>query len=218
MSSLGYPLISNLPGQSIEVQRSYLWKTFVQEALSGKQSALSGRVYPLLHYELSYNVLRDVGAPGYGANVISEIALIASLHNQMQGRVDTFLFTDPDFNTVTADRFGVSDGVTTTYQLTALYTPASGPYATLGALELVQNLSGTPVLFDNGTVISSGNYSIGATGIVTFASGHVPVSGHTLTWSGSFYYRCRFDDDALVYKKFMNKLWSLEVKFTSVKL
>lgn len=216
MSSLVYP---TLAGLGFDVIRSYVWKTGYQEALSGKQSTIAYRQYPLVHYELTYNVLRDVGAAGYGSSTTSEIQQLAGLHNQLQGRWDTFLFTDPDFNTITSANaaqygvFGTSTGSTaTTYQLVATYQNTGGP----GNDELVQNLNGTPVLYDNGTIITSSHYSIGATGIVTFSTS--PTSGHTLTWSGSWYYRCRFDEDALTYKKFMSKLYSVDVKFTSVKL
>jgi hypothetical protein len=216
VSSIVYP---TLPGLSIEVRRTYVWKTFVQEALSGKQSTLAMRQFPLVSYELTYNLLRDTGAPGFGGGT-SEIKSIVGLFNQVQGRWDTFLFTDPDFNTITPANasaygtFGTGDGSTLSFQLVAPYWNAGGA----GRSELIQNLNGTPILYDNGATISSSNYSIGATGIVTFGAGHAPAAGHTLTWSGSWYYRCRFDEDAIVWKKFMNLLWSAQVKFTSVKL
>ena len=217
MSSLVYP---TLPGLGFDVIRSYVWKTGYQEALSGKQSTIAYRQYPLVHYELTYNVLRDVGAAGFGSSTTSEIQQIAGLHNALQGRWDTFLFTDPDFNTITSGNaarygvFGTGTGSLLIFQLAAWYQNSGGP----GNDELIQNLNGTPVLYDNGTIISSANYSIDATGIVTFGAGHAPASGHTLTWSGSWYYRCRFDEDALTYKKFMSKLYSVNVKFTSCKL
>ena len=210
MSSQVYPA---LPGQSIEVSRAYIWKTGYQEALSGKQSTIAYRQYPLVQYKLTYNVMRDAISP-------SEIKNIVGLYNQMQGRWDTFLFTDPDFNTITAansaqyGKFGTGDGSTLIFQLVAWYQNSGGP----GNDELIQNLNGTPVLYDNGSTISAANYSIGSTGIVTFGAGHAPAAGHTLTWSGSWYYRCRFDEDAVVWKRFMNLLWSAEVSFTSVKL
>ena len=210
MSSQIYP---TLPGLGIEIVRSYVWNTGTQEALSGKQSAIGYRAYPLVHYELTYNVLRRNFSP-------DELQSIVGLYNQMKGRFDTFLFTDPEFNTITSGNaaqygvFGTGDGSTLTFQLQATFQNSGGP----GGAEIVQNLNGTPTLYDNGTSISIANYSIGATGIVTFGAGHAPASGHTLTWSGSWYYRCRFDDDAIVWKRFMNTLWSADVKFTSIKL
>lgn len=217
MSSQVYPV---LPGLTFDVVRSYEWNTGKQKALSGKMSAIAFRQYPLVHFELTYSVLREPGAAAYGTITSSELKAIAGLHNDMQGGWDTFLFTDPDFNTITPanagqyGNFGTGDGATLIFPLTATWQNSGGP----GQAELIQNLNGTPILYDNGTSISAANYTIGATGIVTFGAGHAPASSHALTWSGSFYYRCRFDDDAISWKKFMSFLWSGDVKFTSVKL
>jgi uncharacterized protein (TIGR02217 family) len=210
LSSQLYP---TLPGLQFNTIRSYQWNTQYKEALSGKQSTISYRQYPLVHFELDYEILRDLISP-------SEFKAIVGLHNQMRGRWDTFLFTDPDFNTITSGnasqygKFGTGDGSTLVFQLTASYQNSGGP----GQAELIQNLNGTPVFYDNGSTISAANYSIGATGIVTFGAGHAPASGHSLTWSGSFYYRCRFDEDAIDWKKYLTGRWQATVQFTSVKL
>ena len=212
MSSQIYP---TLPGLDVNVKRSYVWKTGIQEALSGKQSAISYRQYPLIAYELTYNVLRRNVSP-------DEFQSIVGLYNDMKGRFDTFLFTDPDFNTITAANaaqygvIGTGDGSTLIFQLIATLQNSGGP----GGAEIIQNLNGTPVLYDNGTTISVANYTIGPTGVVTFGGGHAPLAGHTLTWSGSWYNRCRFDEDAIVWQKFMpvGSLWKATVKFTSTKL
>lgn len=205
MSALVYP--SNLPGLTFDSIRSYEWDTSRQKALSGKESALSRRAYPLVHFELLYEFLRDTVAP-------SDLKALVGLHNAMLGQFDTFLYTDPVFNTVAAQQFGTSTGSTATlYQLIATYQNTGGP----GASEIVQNLNGTPTLFDNGTPIAGGNYTISATGVVQFSVS--PTSGHTLTWSGSFYYRCRFDEDALQWKQFLAPFWTVpKVAFTSILL
>lgn len=60
------------------------------------------------------------------------------------------------------------------------------------------------------TTISVSNggsdFAVGATGIVTFVT--APANAVGLLWSGSFYYRCRFDADRIDWVKFMNGLWS----------
>lgn len=210
MSSLLYPA---LPGLTFDVKRSYVWKSGIQEAASGKMSAISYQQYPRVSYELVYSVLRRNVSP-------DEFQSLIGLYNQMQGRFDTFLFTDPDFNTISPaqaaqyGRFGTGDGTTLTFQLLATLQNSGGP----GGAEIIQNLNGTPILYDNGSTISSANYTIGATGGVTFGAGHAPAAGHALTWSGSWYYRCRFDEDAIVWTKFMANYWKVVTKFASVKL
>jgi uncharacterized protein (TIGR02217 family) len=217
VSSLLFPALAGLSG--VEVTRNYVWKTAVQEAISGKMTAVPLRTYPLVRYQLVYELLRHNQTP-------SELLQLQGLYNALQGRGDTFLYSDPEFNTITAGNasqygfFGTGDGSTLVFQLTAMFQNSGGP----GAQELIQNGNpanfSTAVLYDNGTTISAANYSIGATGIVTFGAGHAPAAGHTLTWSGSWYYRCRFDEDEVVWQKFMTVgLWMVKkLSFTSVKL
>ena len=57
---------------------------------------------------------------------------------------------------------------------------------------------------------------ISNTGNVTFSV--PPVAGAVLTWSGSYYWRVRFDDIDLTLEKLMGGLWSSgDISFTSVK-
>lgn len=201
MSSYLFPY--TLPGIQFNYIRKYLWNTGVQKALTGKQSTIAYQAFPLVNFEYSFEYLR---AP-------ADITELVGLFNAVRGRFDTFLHTDPDFNTVSAEAFGAGDGSTTAFQLLATYEGASGP----GQAEMVQNLNGTPTLYSNGTLIASSGYSIGATGIVTFTT--APASGVALTWDGSFYYRCRFDADSYDWKKIMSALWqSPKLSFTSVVL
>lgn len=198
-----------LQGLTYDVIRYPQWHTEVQTALSGKRSTLAYQIYPLIHFELMFSILRDDIAT-------SDAKALVGLFNACQGSYGTFLFTDPDFNTFTsgnAQTFGTVTSGVFTYQLQATYQNSGGP----GYPELIQNLNGTPVLYANGTIISSANYSIGPTGVVTFTT--LPTVGYTLTWSGAFYYRCAFDEDKIDMTKFMYQWWSVKkLPFTSVKL
>ena len=72
-----------------------------------------------------------------------------------------------------------------------------------------------PVIKDNGSVVSSANYSI-SNGLVTFAT--APTSGAALTWTGMFGFLCRFEDDSVDFDQFMSNLWQVEsLKFRSVR-
>jgi uncharacterized protein (TIGR02217 family) len=206
MSSFIFPALPGIDG--LEVTRNYVWKTAVQEAISGKMTAVSLRVYPLVHYELIVNLMRNNQTP-------SELLQLQGLYNAMRGRLDTFLYTDPEFHSVTGQQFGTGDAATTDFQLTANFQNVGGP----GAPELIQNLNGAPQIFVNGALLTPGtNYTIGATGIVSFVT-H-PAAAAVLTWTGSFFYRCRFDEDEVVWSKFMSVgLWTVKkLMFTSVKL
>jgi uncharacterized protein (TIGR02217 family) len=206
MSSFVYPGPSVLPGLSWNRERSYLWATEIQEAVSGKETRLQYRQYPRVRFQLKYELLRDNLTP-------SEAKRLVGLFNALAGSFDTCLFLDPDFSSVTAESFGTGDGTTTAFQLVARYQVSGGP----GTPEIIQNLNGAPSIYDDGGLVSGGSYTLGATGIVTFNT--PPVSGHALTWTGAFHYRVRFMDDDLPLTQFMQSWWqSREVQLISVKL
>ena len=85
-----------------------------------------------------------------------------------------------------------------------------------GGIDLVQNFNGTPLIYIGGVASGPSNWSIDSNGIITFNS--APALGSVLTWSGSFYFRCRFDEDSLSgLKKFAPGLWDdPKVKFVSL--
>lgn len=205
VSGLLYP--NNILGLTFDVVRSYSWNTGFQKALTNKQSALAYLIYPPCHFELNYELLRD-------DITTSDIKALVGIHNAVMGRGDTFLYTDPEFNSVTAQAIATSTGSTATrYQLIATYQNSGGP----GTPEAIQNLNGTPTLFDNGSSILGSHYTIDATGGITFSTS--PTTGHAITWTGAFYYRCRFDDDKIDWTKFLNKWWKASrIGFESILL
>lgn len=206
MTSFVFP---TLTGLTFDVVRYPIWNTEVQKALSGKRSTIGYSTWPDIHFELTFSILRDDVA-------VSDVKALVGLFNACQGKYDTFLFSDPDFSSVITMYFGTGDGVTTQFQLQAAYANSGGPFGQ----DLIQNLNGTPTIFVNGTLQVVGvAYTLGATGIITFLGGHIPAAAAVLTWTGSFYYRCAFDDDKLDLTKFMNKWWQIKkLPFTSIKL
>lgn len=205
MSGLIYP--ASLPGLAWDSVRTPIFKTGVQEAVSGKESRNSYTAYPTFQFDLQYEFLRN--------NIsVSEMKALAGLFSSMRGRWDTFLYSDPTYNTVVDEPFGVGDGTTTQFQLTATFQNAGGP----GLPELIQNLNGTAVI-KKATVVQAqpAACSIGATGVVTFVT--APAAAAALTWSGSFYYRCRFLEDKLPLQQFMFDFWKTRtVSLKSIKL
>jgi uncharacterized protein (TIGR02217 family) len=94
------------------------------------------------------------------------------------------LFTDPQDNTLTGAQFGTGNGSSTRFQLSRNIH---------GYPDIIQNLNGTPTIYVNGTPTTPA--SISSTGVVTFSS--APANNAVLTWSGSFFYLCRFAEDTL---------------------
>lgn len=158
--------------------------------------------YPLWKYTLTYEVLRD-------DTVNNELKTLAGFFLARQGQYDSFLFTDPDDSAVTAQSFGTGDGTTLAFQLIRTYG---------GFAEPVQNVNGAPSIYVAGALKTvTTDYTISSTGLVTFTV--APTAGQALTWTGSYYQRCRFLMDAADFEKFMRQLWELKkIQFQTVKL
>lgn len=198
MSNAVFP---TLPGLSWNVHKELMWKTKIQETVSGKELRAAWMKYPKWKYSLSYEVLR--------ANVAAELQNLVGFFNSRNGSYDSFLYHDPDDNSVTNYQFGTGDGSTKDFQLVRAYG---------GFVEPVQNLNGSPSIYKAGVLQATvSDYNLGATGIVSFVT--APANGAALTWTGSFYCRVRFAQDKADFNQFLYQLWELKkLEFISQKL
>lgn len=196
MSNAVFPVLAGLDWNVIKTP---VWKTRIQEAVSGKELRAALMSYPLWKFSLSYTVLRANAAN-------AELQTLMGFFNARQGMFDSFLYTDPTDNSVANQSFGTGDGSTTAFQL----------LRSLGGFtEPIQNVNGTPTIYINGTPTAA--FTLGSTGVVTFTTAPAPAAA--LTWSGNFYYRCRFLQDSSEFDNFMRDLWALKkLTFQSVKL
>lgn len=196
----------SLPGLSINRSRAYLWKTAIQESLSGKESRVRLAQYPRLQFGLQYELLRD--------NLTqSELKAIVGLFNAASGAYDSFLYLDPTFNHVDYQQFGTGDGTATAFQIVAIFQNSGS----VGGPEIIQNFNGTPTLFFDTSLVSASLYTLGPTGIVTFTT--APSLGVPLRWTGDFFYRVRFSEDTLEMTQFLDQWWqSKQIVLKSIKL
>ena len=196
MSNAVFPV---LPGLSWSVVKTPKWSTRVQTAVSGREYRAAYFSLPRWSFKLSYEVLR--------AGALAELQQLVGFFNARQGIFDSFLYADPSDSAVTALQFGTGNGVTTAFQLVR----------TLGGnIEPVVALPAVPAVFANGVLQSSGVSVNLNTGLATFTT--APANGVVLTWTGSFYYRCRFLQDDIELENFMKDLWQAKkVEFISVK-
>lgn len=178
-----------LRGLAWPVVRHTLWNTLTDTTFSQRVAALSLQQYALYTWELSYDLLRDDVTP-------SDYKALTGLFDNVLGRFDSFLYTDPTFNAVANEQFGVGDGVKTDFQLVATFKNDGGP----GRADIIQTPNGIPAI--TGTAIP---HILGPSGIVSFAS--PPANGAVLRWTGAFYFRVRFLDDELPLDEFMNNWW-----------
>ena len=194
--------LPTMPGLTFPVLRQPQWDTDQQISISGKKTGFARRNSPLWHYELGYSLLRS-------NNGFAELQTIAAFYNSCYGKATPFLYADPDDGTATAASFGLGDSSSTAFQL----------YRTFGGfVEPVFAPTGVPQIYVAGVLKTLGtDYTIGATGIVTFAT--PPVFGAALTWTGVFSWVCYFDDDTVDFSKFMDGMWEAKkLAFTTTLL
>ena len=196
MSNAVFP---SLVGLCFPVERNPLWSTKVQTGVSGKETRLAFWSYPIWQYALNYDILRSDAAH-------TELQQLFDFYNARLGPYDTWLFNDPDDNTATAQQFGVGDGTTTVFQLARTLGVFYEPVKAVNTITNVQKAG-----------VTTGAYTLDYnTGLITFTT--APAASAVLTWTGTYYWRCRFAEDMIKGSKFMNTFWDMQnLKFQSVK-
>jgi uncharacterized protein (TIGR02217 family) len=193
------PVFPSLAGQEWPLARTPLWKTLKQESLSGKEVRVPAFTFPRYQWSTSFSLLRAAAS-------LEEFQSLLGFVNSVAGGALPFYFEDPQDNAVSGQEFGTGDGATTVFQLVRAFA---------GFVEPVQSLNGTPAIAISGTPTSS--FSLSNVGVVTFAS--APASGAALTWTGSYYWLCRLDEDTNAFSQFMSGLFEMKkLSFTSIKL
>jgi uncharacterized protein (TIGR02217 family) len=195
MSNAVFPV---LPGLMWDVTRTPEFATKIQRASSGKETRIAYMTAPIWRWVLKYDVLRQ-------NTVTTELSQLLGFFNARRGKFDSFLYTDPIDNAVVAAQIGVGDGATTVFQLTRAFG---------GFTENVYDLNGAASIYKNGVLQASG-YSVSATGLLTFTA--APAAGVVITWTGSYYWRVRFDQDMAEANNFLVGLWDMkQLAFVSV--
>jgi uncharacterized protein (TIGR02217 family) len=177
-----------LPGLAWPVSRTVAFKNARMGAVSGARTAYAMQIVPRWTWKIDFEFLRSQAA-------YQEMQTLAAFFSLCLGGAYTFSYQDAQDNSVTNQQFSVGDGTTVAFQLVRSLNGSSEP---------VYLPTGTPEIFVNGTLQASG-YTIGATGIVTFAA--APAANSLLTWTGSFNWLCRFDADDQEFSNFMDNLW-----------
>lgn len=209
MSTQVFPSLSGL---EFPTKRSESWDgVTVQESVSGKRTSINNWSYPRYQWELTASVLPTSSALT-NAPASADFQTLFGFFNSRGGRFDTFLYTDADDNSVTAQALGVGDGVTLTYQLVSAF---GGFVQPILAPNVVSNV------YLNAVSQSSSLWSVtawGSTapGILAFVT--APTSTQAVTATFSYYFPCRFADQTMSYSKFMSNLYeNRSIKFESEK-
>lgn len=220
MSNLVFPTI---PGLDIAVELEPYDGVQVDETQNGKEVRSTWETYERTKYKLKFNFLRDGSAT-------PEWQRLVGFRKRHGGSLDSFNFVDPQNNSVVAHPFGVGDGSTLSFQLQRTLVPSSdlagaalrSYWPVFGdGYEPVSALNGNPsVLIDTGSgpiLKTLGvDYTLPGFGAVLWAS--APAIGAVLTWTGTYYRRCRFADASLATPRIVFGAWAAPtVNLVSVK-
>ena len=192
------------------IKQSPMFRTITQTPASGRgELRIPLMQFPRWDFQLDFEYI-----PGdnQGTNTVWQTLLNFYMSNL--GAAEDWLFLHPWDNTVpntSPQTIATTDGTTTVF----------GIYRTLvasGAQDLIQNFVSAPVIYLNGSPISSSLYTIDQYGDITFTV--APTTGQTLAWSGVFYYRCHFLEDTWSdLQEDYYQIWSLSgMRFRSVLL
>jgi uncharacterized protein (TIGR02217 family) len=195
MSNAIFPV---LPGLTWDVVKTPIFNTVTKKAVTGRETRIAYMATPMYSFKLVFEYLRDDMSVQVPASPFNHLKLLMGFFIARQGSFDSFLFDDNTDDLATAQQFGTGTGAKTTFQLARTYGGGTG------FLEPVMNLNGTPSIYVNGTLTTPS--SISSTGVVTFTA--APASGAILTWTGNYYFRCRFDTDTSDFQQFMLDYWT----------
>jgi uncharacterized protein (TIGR02217 family) len=165
------------------------FNTKVKEAVSGRECRAAFMAYPKYDLELTFEYLS-----------LTDYQTLGGFFKNRKGKFDSFLFTDNDENSVTAQSVGTGNGTNKDFQLVR----------TVGAYtEPCENINGSPSIYLNGVLkVLTTDYTIGSTGIVTFVA--APGAGVAVTWTGSYYWRVRFNQDVAEFSQSMKTFFDLK--------
>lgn len=185
MSNAIYPI--DLPGLDVTVGKAPEFSTIIQAAVDGSELRIAERAFPLWVFSFKYNFLR-------ATSTYPELSQLLGFYLARLGPADSFLLQDPEDYQVTDQQVGIGNGTNRDFQAVR----------TLGGFaEPVFNPNTSSVKV-NGVLVSSAHQG---SGILRTAT--APPAGAVVTWSGTFWYRCRFEGDKLDTQKFMHQLWNV---------
>ncbi len=184
------------------------FSTRVASHVSGREVRVALMSYPLYEFEAVYNGLASSATAAFAGLGSASLQSLMGFFLQLQGQFGTFLYTDPDDNTVIGQAFATGDGLTTSFT----FMRSLG-----GFLEPVGWMAGITNVYLNGVAQAFPTaWNFAEPNTLTFAT--APGSGVIVSADFSYAFNCRFLDDQMDFEEFMSNLWKVaSMKFRSVK-
>ncbi|MBF0098361.1 MAG: DUF2460 domain-containing protein [Magnetococcales bacterium] len=190
-------IFPSLPGMSWELKKTPEFRTSIQTAVSGREQRGAFRAYPVWRFTLLFDWLRAGNLP----HDYEELQGFFLMH---RGSFTSFLFLDPTDSLCVDMPFGKGNDIQAQFQLTRSF----GFNTSFTFAEPVENLKSVTAIKLDGQLLSApGDYTVSGTGLVSFTV--PPTSKSIITWSGIFYYRCRFAEDTADFARTLPNLWEL---------
>ncbi len=205
-------IFPTLKGLTFPVGMRPTFSTNIKKAISGRELRRRNYAFSLVEFNLVFEFLRD-------NSQFNEFKTILSFFNARSGSFDSFLFLCPDDSSISNQLVGVGDGVNRSFQLVRDIGYGPEPVANIKQINqrLMWSSNGSTPMWsvDQATLMwtsavdfGANDYTLSNTGLITFNT--APPLGRQILWSGQYYYRCRFLDDAQDFSKFMKQLWELK--------
>lgn len=199
MGAMSNHVFPSLPNRVWPIERESVWfAPQKDDSANGREFTLTQETYPRTRFSFSYAGMDK-----------ASISTLVDFWNTHRGRVDSFLFEDPEDKAVTLETIGTGNGAVTAWQLGR--SRSSGPVA---FLQPIFDLNGAPSIYVAGVLRTSG-YTVSSTGLLTFTT--PPTSGQAIAWSGNFYHRCRFDMGDMTASQFTQTLHKSKVQIITRK-
>lgn len=216
--------------------RTPMQKGAQNEAVSGKEYRLNYWPWPKWKWQLDYGYLWDdykgpVGSSSYNNPWMFQA--LAGFYNQVQGQYAPWLYMDPFDNLANVTNTpGVSGQSAILFNYNGVWNTTAngsvtqgqfcknqlgGPYEAVQWLAFPSGSLSPFTVYINGAAVGSGTYSLWnrPPALITFNT--APPANATCTWSGNFFYLCRFTKDSFDFSHDWKGKWSAKkIEFQTV--
>lgn len=161
--------------------------------------------WPLHDFQLIYNFLRDQFIAG-----TQEFREMFGFFLRLQGTLGRFLFRNPDDNSTTNEFICTTDGTSTIYSpmMRTFGVGDNSGKEPIGWIDRTKSIN----IYVDGVLLDTSAYSIidqeGCNMQLKF--GDTPDADLTVTGDYSYFYYCKFPDNANTFNKFMARVWALQ--------
>jgi hypothetical protein len=156
------PSLPTLPGLSWSRHKKPGFSTRVASHVSGREVRVALMEYPRYEFEAVYSGLASTTIPAFAGLGSSSLQSLMGFFLQLQGQFGTFLYTDPDDNSVTGQAFGTGVGSVSSF---TMMRSLGGFLEPAGWVTTINNV------YLNGAVIPGGGLSAPATPSLSQSAG-----------------------------------------------